>query len=265
VDHEQIIYATRSLTPGRSIVNNVLLNGDDIVKGASVSYGFDGNNPFRTEIAFTDGERNFNTTFQDFPTNSANWGTAGRFEFKLMGNWIDYTQFTSLHNKAPLLVLGSGFDYTQAGNTGAFTHVADVQYTLPSGLTLYGAYLGRYVTNNAGNPTTNGGATGDGPTADTYDASVRVMVAYLIDEHWEPFSRLEWINFDSSELSPGTEHEVYDVTLGFNYYLYGHRAKFSAAATYLPNGSPVTSTIDDILASQGGNEIILQAQFQLIF
>jgi len=94
VDHEQIIFATKSLTPGRSIVNNVLLNGDDIVKGASVSYGFDGNNPFRTEIAITSGERNFDTTFQEFPTNTANWGAAGRFEFKLMGDWHDYSQFT---------------------------------------------------------------------------------------------------------------------------------------------------------------------------
>src|SRR2546421_8421609 len=78
VDHEQITFATRSLTPGRSIVNNVLLNGDDIVKGASLSYGFDGNEPFRAEVAITSGERNFNTNFQQFPTNGASFGAAGR-------------------------------------------------------------------------------------------------------------------------------------------------------------------------------------------
>ena len=265
VDHEQIIYATKSLTPGRSIVNNVLLNGDDIVKGASVSYGYDGNNPFRTEIAITSGERNFDTTFQQFPTNTANWGAAGRFEFKVMGDWHDYSQFTALNNKEPLLVLGAGFDYTEAGDTGAFTHVADVQYTLPDGLSLYASYLGRYVHNNGGNPATNGGFTGTGRSASTYDASVRFMAAYLIQEHWEPFARFEWIDFDSRELTTGTQHVVYDMTLGFNYYFYGHRAKFTGAATYLPNGSPVSSTIDDVLASHGGNQFILQAQFQLIF
>ena len=63
-----------SLTPGRSIVNNVLLNGDDIVKAVSLSYGYDGNDPFRAELAFTSGERNFDTNFQQFPTNGANWG-----------------------------------------------------------------------------------------------------------------------------------------------------------------------------------------------
>jgi hypothetical protein len=186
VDHEQIMFATKTLTPGRSIVNNVLLNGDDIVKGASISYGYDGDNPFRTELAFTSGERNFDTNFEDFPTNSANWGAAGRFEYKLFGDWNDYNQFTGLNNKQPLLVLGAGLDYTEAGAAGALTHVADVQYTLPNGLSLYGAYLGRYVRDNGGSPTTNGTLTSLGPTFDTYDASARVMAAYLIKEHWEP-------------------------------------------------------------------------------
>jgi len=265
VDHEQILFATKSLTPGRSIVNNVLLNGDDIVKGAMLSYGYDGNNPFRTEVAFTGGERNFDTDFQGFPTNPASWGAAARFEYKLMGQWNDYTQFTGLNNKQPLLVLGAGLDYTEAGDTGGLTHVADVQYTLPNGLSLYGAYLGRYVRNNAGNPTTNGGFTGPGPSFDTYDASVRVMAAYLIQEHWEPFARFEWIDFDKRELSTGTDNVVYDATLGMNYYFYGHRAKFTGDVTYLPNGSPVSSTIDDLLASQRGNEVIAQLQFQFIF
>lgn len=79
VDHEQIMFATKTLTPGRSIVNNVLLNGDDIVKGASVSYGYDGNNPFRSELAFTSGERNFDTNFEEFPTNAAS-GRAFRIQ-----------------------------------------------------------------------------------------------------------------------------------------------------------------------------------------
>ncbi len=265
VDHEQIVFATKSLTPGRSIVNNVLLNGDNIVKGASLSYGYDGNYPFRTEVAFTSGERNFDTDFEQFPTNSANWGAAARFEYKLFGDWIDYNQFTGLNNKEPLLVLGGGLDYTEAGATGGLTHVADIQYTLPNGLTLYGAYLGRYVRDNGGPPTTDGGFTGSGPSFDTYDASVRLMAAYLIQEHWEPFVRFEWIDFDRRELPTGTDNTVYDATFGFNYYFYGHRAKLSADATYLPNGSPVSSTIDDLLASQRGNEVIGQVQFQFIF
>jgi phosphate-selective porin OprO and OprP len=265
VDHEQILYATKSLTPGRSIVNNVLLNGDNIVKGASLSYGYDGDYPLRAQIAFTGGERNFDTTFQQFPTNPANYGAAGRVEYKVMGDWNDYTQFTGLNNKEPLLVVGGGIDYTEGGDTGGLTHVVDIQYTQPNGLTLYGAYLGRYVRNNGGSPLTDGTSTGKGPFFDTYDASVRLMAAYLIQQHWEPFVRLEWIDFDSRELAAGTDNVLYDATFGLNYYFYGHRAKLSADVTYLPNGSPITSTIDDLLASQGGNEVIVQVQMQFIF
>jgi hypothetical protein len=265
-DHEQIMFGTRTLTPERSIVNNVFANGDGVVKGASVSYGFDSDSFFRTEVAFTDGMRNFNTTFQDWPTNPANWGAAGRFEFKLMGNWDDYAQFTTLGNKKTLLVLGAGVDYTEAGDTGALMHVVDAQFGMPNGLTLYGAYLGRYTRNNGGPIGTNGGATGNAPTHDTYDATLRLLAGYLINQHWEPFARYEYIHVDGSEVPAGSPHTVIqDITVGFNYYIFSHRAKFSAAASYLPDGSPVANTLGDLLVTpKGGNEVIIQAQFQLI-
>ena len=72
-------------------MNNLLLNGDNVVKGASAEYGFDTDSTLRAAAAFTSGMRNFNTNFQPFPTNAANWGTSGRVEWKLFGNWKDYT------------------------------------------------------------------------------------------------------------------------------------------------------------------------------
>ena len=265
-DHEQIMFGTRTLTPERSIVNNVFANGDGIVKGASVSYGYDSDSFFRTEIAITDGARNINTTFQDWPTNPANWGAAGRFEFKLLGKWDDYAQFTALGNKQTLLVVGAGADYTEAGDTGALMHVVDVQFDVPNGLSLYAAYLGRYTRHNGGAIGTNGGTTGTAATHNTYDSTFRLLAGYLIAQHWEPFARYEYIHVDPSEIPSGYPHTViHDITVGFNYYIFAHRAKFSAAASYLPNGSPVANTLGDLLVSpKGGNELIIQAQFQLI-
>ena len=265
VDHEQLLFATRSLTPDRSIVNNVILNGDDIVKGASISYGYDTPSDWRTEVAVTSGERNFDTDFQPYPINNADWGVAGRFEWKFMGNWEDYTQFTSLADKNPLLVVGGGADYTETGAAGSLTHVVDAQFNLPHGLSLYGAYLGRYTRHNAGSPTTNGQGSSPNATAmNTYDPTVRLMAGYLIDDHWEPFVRYEYLHFDRHEIAAGTGPTVNDFTLGFNYYFHGHRAKVTAGATYLPNGSPVSNTLGDLLTSHKGEEIIIQAQFQLI-
>jgi len=264
-DHEEIIFGTRTLTPERSIVNNVFVNGDGVVKGASVAYGYDTNAPIRSEVAFTGGERNFNTTFQTFPTNSANWGVAGRVEWKLAGKWEDYTQFTALGDKQPLLVMGAGADYTEAGDTGALMHVVDAQLNTPSGLSVYAAYLGRYTRHNGGAPGTNGGLSGAGPTANTYDSTFRLMAGYLIDQRLEPFARYEYLHFNKFELPASATHTVlHDFTVGFNYYILSHRAKFSAAASYLPNGSPVANTLGDLLVAPGGNQVIIQAQFQLV-
>jgi len=162
-------------------------------------------------------------------------------------------------------VLGAGADYTEAGDAGALMHVVDAQLDTPGGLSLYAAYLGRYTRHNGGAAGTNGGLSGGGPTANTYDSTFRVMAGYVIGRHLEPFARYEYLHFSGFELPATAAHTViHDVTIGFNYYLMGHRAKFSAAASYLPNGSPVANTLGDLLVTPGGSEVIVQAQFQLI-
>lgn len=269
-DHEQILFATRSLTPERSIVNNVVANGDAIVKGVTFSYGFDTPStdalpsPVRFEAGYTGGMRNTDTNLVGFPTNPANWGAAGRVDFKLFGRWLDYTQFTAMGDKEPLLVAGVGADYTEAGITRQFYHVADVQFDLPNSLSFYAAYLGRYTTSNAGAPGTNGAHTTPGVYPDTYDSTLRAQVGYLISNHFEPFARYEYLHFSNIELPHGSAHDtIQDMTLGFNYYFVGHRAKITAAASYLPDGSPIANTQSDLLANRR-NEVIIQAQFQLM-
>lgn len=269
-DHEQILFGTRSLTPERSIVNNVLANGDGIVKGVTFSYGFDAPttdapaSPVRFEGGYTGGMRNTDTSFIGYGTNPANWGAAGRLDFKLFGRWLDYTQFTAMGDKDPLLVAGIGADYTEAGVTREFSHVADVQFDLPNSLSIYAAYLGRYTTSNDGAPGTNGAHTTPGVYPDTYDSTIRAQVGYLIGGHFEPFARYEYLHFADIELARTAAHDtIQDMTLGFNYYLVGHRAKFSCAASYLPDGSPIANTQSDLLANRH-NEVIIQAQFQLM-
>lgn len=269
-DHEQILFGTRSLTPERSIVNNVLANGDNIVKGVTFSYGFDRPNadadysPIRVEAGYTNGMRNTDTSFLGYPTNTATWGAAGRVDFKLFGRWTDYTQFTALDDKEPLLVVGAGADFTQAGITNQFSHVVDVQFDTPNALSVYAAYLGRYTTSNAGAPGTNGAHTTPGVYPDTYDSTLRVQAGYLIGGHLEPFGRYEYLHFSNIELAKGSRHdEIQDITAGFNYYFLGHRAKISCAASYLPDGSPIANTQSDLLVS-GRNQVIVQAQFQLM-
>jgi hypothetical protein len=265
LDHEQIMFATKTMTPERSIVNNVLLNGDDIVKGIMFSYNYDQDSVYRQLFAVTSGERNFDTDFEDYPVNPASWGLATRADFKVFGNWKDYAQFSSLGDTEPLLVFGGGLDYTEAGSTADLTQVLDVQYNLPCGFGLYAAYLGRYTRNNHGPLGSDGGAT---PTstinADTYDTTVRFMASQLIGKHLEPFFRYEYIQFAPIEVPPGLNSTLNDITIGANYYFYGQRLKFSGAASYLPNGSPVANQLGDLLISHRGTEWIVQLQLQLM-
>ena len=261
LDHEQIIVGSRLFAADRSLADDVLAAGEGTVQGVSLGYA---RGPVRAEFAVSDGLRSANTNFQDFPTTAGDWGVAGRVEYKVTGSWEDYRDFTALGDAEPLLVFGAGADYTEAGDTGSLVHVADVDYEGPSGLSLYAAYLGRYVRHNGQPPGSNGGATGTGPTADTYDATFRAQAGYVIDGRWEPFVRYEYLYFDPAGLPATVSHSpVHALTAGVNYYLYRHRAKFTADMVYLPNGSPVADDGAGILANRGEPELLFRAQFQL--
>ena len=55
-----------------------------------------------------------------------------------------------------------------------------------------------------------------------------------------------------------------DISLGFNYYFYGHNLKFTGLATYLPTGIPINDDSSDVLISNRHAEIVLLTQLQLL-
>lgn len=246
LDHEGQTSGARAVAVERSLTVDLLAAGDAFSKGVSLFY--DAGGPVRFELAFTDGIGSANQNFQDFPTNSANWGTAGRVEYKFFGDWGAYGDATALGNKEDLLVAGAGYDYTEAGSSAAFRHVGDVQYeTGPVGL--YAAYLGRY---NKDNPLAGG--------SDTYDWSVRLQAAYLFDSQWEAFVRYDYIRFGG--LPVGADPNVHEAAVGFNRYLHGMQARFTFDAVYLPNGSPFSDDASGVLGNRGGSQFLVRGQFQ---
>ncbi len=258
LDHEQIVSSKYQLAVERTLIADVFVNGDDYVQGVSLIID-DGTSPLRAEMAFTDGIRSQNQNFQDFPSTTsgnsptADWGAAGRVEYKLMGDWKDYEHFTAMGTKRDLFVLGAGADYTEVGHTGILTHVADAQYSMPGGLSLFGAFLGRYTARNA--------AAGD---SDTYDCTMRFFASYLFNPKLEGYAQYQYIHFDSATMPAGTDNLVHDITVGVNYYLQGQSAKITLDASYLPNGSPVSDDGSGVLSNNGKNEVVIRAQFQLL-
>ena len=251
LDHEQLASSKVFPAIDRTFTNDQFANAEGFVKG--VSFIFDPDKAVRSEVAFTDGLRNFNTNFQDYPTNPTNWGAAGRVEFKPFGAWKDYEQITAYGVKQNTLVFGAGADYTETGHQSALVHVVDAQLQTKGGLSLYAAYLGRYTHNSIA-------AKG----ADTYDPTVRFQLAWAFDKHWEPYGRYEYVHFDSREFAAGTQTNVQVITAGVNYYLYGQSFKVSADLQYLPNGSPVNDDGIGVLASNGHTELVGRLQFQLL-
>jgi hypothetical protein len=261
--HEQIASSKYQLSVERSYLTDIFANGDAFVQAATLIY--DNGGALRAEGGITDGLRSANTNFQDFPTNTADWGAVARVEYKVFGNWKDYDRMTAFGDKESVLVIGAGADYTEAGDTGQLTHAVDIMYKTPNQLAVYGGYLGRYNRHNQGSPGSNGGSTAATPIANTYDYGFEGQLSYQIDQHWEPYIRYEYIQFDGDGLPAGSTTTVHEISAGFNYYLHGHAAKFTADVVYLPNGAPVSDDGSGVLSTgKDKNELLLRAQFQLL-
>ncbi|HEX8524070.1 MAG TPA: porin [Tepidisphaeraceae bacterium] len=255
--HESLAWWDRQLAAERSYPVVVFTGGDNYVQGVAALYT---QGPFRVNAAFHDGANQYNTDFQDFPTNGADYGFATRAEYKVLGDWTDYVEFNAVGLKQDLMVVGAAIDYTEAGDTGTLLHTADAQYTLVNGWTFYGAYIARAYQNA---PASSGTGAPVAATFDGYDWAIEAEAGYKFDQHWEPFARYTFTNFDQDRV--GTlENEVHEITVGVNYFWYNESARFTVDATWLPNGAPISQGGTGILANDGSNEFVLRAQFQLV-
>lgn len=242
--HEELVSSRRQLAVERSLVNETL--SAERVQGVALRYGGK-KTPLHWAAMFHDGADSTNTNFRDSPTNPANFGLATRAEYKLLGKWGDYRDFTASGTKEDLLVVGAGADWTQ-GDLDEFRGTIDLQWENPAGLGVYAAVLGNYTPADVED--TN------------FDWGALVQAGYLLDSRWEVFTRLGLLRTQDTPGDPFPE-----LTAGFNYYLTTggdlHHLKFTLDLTYLPDGAPSDETDASILESEE-EELLLRAQFQLI-
>jgi hypothetical protein len=248
--HEQMVSAKTQLAADRSLMNEILASGETYVQGAALIYE---KGPMNAVAAFHDGYNNRNSNFQDFPTNSFNFGATGRVEYSLLSdNFKGYNDFSAMGNTGLLLVLGAATSWSQSDRDLIY-HTMDAQWENDMGWGAYGAFVGRYTR---GVPT-----VGD---SERYDWGFVAQVGYLITPKWEVFGRYDYVYFDSASLPAGTERQVHEITTGVNYFMHGQAAKFTLDIGYLPNGCPVNADGMGILANDGNDEIVLRGQFQLL-
>lgn len=277
VAHEWLVNDGRQLAVDRSLVDGLLGGGYvGYTQGVTLIYGgYEKNNPLMVEAGYTDGAAQINTDFtgrgnplpSPEPTvpvvgtpggHSFDWGIAGRLEYKVMGNWADYADFTAKDTAADLLVFGIGGDWSQGGDGDSFVATIDGQYENAMGLGVYAAGFYRRL---------EGELVGGGESDD--DLGLLLQAGYMLGKSWEIFGRYDIVTLGRDAAVGSDEDTFQEFTLGVNYYLgkdgsAKHRAKVTVDLTYLPNGSPAVAPGLDVLdANDAQEEWMLRGQFQL--
>ena len=271
--HERNLSEANLMTVDRSLIESFLAGGQGSrIQGGALSYDQD---RVRAQVVAHDGFNTQNTKFFDSGGDGGgvggeagvtptNFGFSGRAEYMLIGNrstqfnpFNEYEQFSSLHAKQEILVVGAGADYTQGGDNSLLTHSADIQYNAVCGFSAYAAYLGTYRALH----TNQGVAPGY-----YYDNGFLIQAAYLIDQQVEPFVRYDWTHFDPSStraVAGLNSHLLQELTAGVNYYIYGQKLKLTLDGSWLPNGSPADADALGVLRDSGRYEFVLRTQLQL--
>jgi hypothetical protein len=283
VYHERMISEVNLLAVDRSLVESFFGGGNTSrVQGVSLMY--DDGGQFRGQVALTDGYNSINTKFYDVASTSTpplaaagitppTYGTAGRAEYALIGdhtsNFNPYKEydggFTALGDTHDILVVGGGYDFTQAGRNYGLFHTIDAQYDSTSGLSLYGAYLGSYrdlptkQAAVASAPITNIVVT----KGHYYDPGFLVQAGYLVTPKIEPFVRYDYTYLQGGSVATLVKDSVQEVTAGANYYIDKQHLKFTVDGSWLPEGAPVDQDALGILADNGHQEFVLRIQFQI--
>ncbi|HEX2973293.1 MAG TPA: hypothetical protein VHP11_13240, partial [Tepidisphaeraceae bacterium] len=270
VYQEETVSSKRQLAAERSVMNELLMGGCfDRVQGVAVLYG-DLETPLHAEGSFHDGAASFNTPFYDTETDSsanAHFGMTGRLDWKVMGGWKDYRDFSARDTKEDLLVLGAGTDWTQGDffndvdlveSGDRFFSALDAQWELAGPkVGMYAALTSDYTRFN------------DGSADDRLNWGALVQAGWAVSRQWELFARYDLVKLDDAFLTARSEDLVQEITTGVSYYLgrdgsAGPRAKVTVDVGYLPDGSPVAIPNIGIPAASENDVVYLRAQLQLV-
>ena len=274
--HEETTSSKRLLAVDRSLMNEVLAGGiTDWVQGVALIFddGPEGS-PLRAEVGYSDGWNTDNTPFTEaggsafYGMTNPDWGAFARVEYLATGTWKQYDDFTAMGNDRVgenLLVLGGGATYSENGE-GEFggdglLYTADVQFETGR-LGLYGAYVGAYAHRDT-----------PGGEGSTHDMGLLFQAGYMLSKKWEVFGRWDGTMLDDARFAAADDDEdvadaedtFHELTVGLNYYIRGHAAKFTIDGVWLPNGTPNEQSGLGILDPDGDDDqFAIRTQFQLL-
>lgn len=205
-----------------------------------------------------------NSKNRDFHADRTDIALTTRGELLLAGDWKQFKDFASWPGDDFGLMIGGAFDY-ELGETGDVIDQPDVlEYTADlsaefGGWNVFAAFVGQHIS------------SGGLPGADQFGLLVQAG-AFVIQDKMDVFARYEYLDLDGlfynnriGTMRPTAHDEISLLTIGTNYYFKTHSAKFSLDTVWVLDPLPDGDTGAGLLASPGDDQVVLRAQFQLMF
>lgn len=278
-NREELVGSQYQLAVERSLVNEVMNIGRS--QGLELMYK---TNSMRWNLAISDGGNDqllgpneqgtgggfaIGTTPANTPALSegVDWAVSSRLEYLVAGRWEQFRDFTSPaeDDYGVLIGIAGHSQENEHGTPGA----SEVwwTWTADASLEFGGANLFFSLTHHNADTKT--------PIAGVLDYyGVVAQGGFYILPKTELYGRFEYATVDSSVASFGTPKDLYLGTVGVNYYLDGHDAKFTVdggvAFSEVQGMSspvfwarPITGFRGDV--TDADPQVVFRTQFQMLF
>lgn len=245
------------LAAGRSITQQAFNHG----RSQAVALIYTGAD-FMGALVYSDGAGSANTDFTS--TAEADWSLSSRLGWKIAGDWSAFDDFTSFRGSKFAGMLGGAVHYQGSANSAALTDVDNkiLLYTVDAqfegdGWNAFGAFIGRNIELRS-----------MGSDSDLDDFGLVVQAGFFLSDKDELFGRYDVVIPDSDRA--GDPDSFSTLTVGYNHYFARHAAKFTADVQYAfdaitDTAAVPTDTETGLLGDSDSGEIVLRAQFQLLF
>lgn len=230
--------------------------------------------PRFTQRDMKDGDPNSGSQAADrnttklFDQDASDFSFTARINWLAAGTWKQAKDFSSWPEEDMAMLVGGALHY-ETGETGdAFLNNNFTSWTVDASIESQGwsafvALIGQSMD-----------LANSAPLAfneyDLWGLVFQGSYNMSVGDHFlEPFVRWEHLDFDDllTDAAIQDQDEVDLLTLGTNYYLGGHNAKFSVDLILALDSIPFSSSSVHLLSDAFGedNQTVLRAQFQLLF
>lgn len=271
---EEYLSSTTQLAVERTFVNDTFTIGR--TQGVQIGWQAD---EFKATAAFTDGAGATNSEFFSARRTTASgllnrsgqgesdYALTGRVEWKPAGKWSQFSDFTSPAGSEFALMLGAaGHVEGGDGSSSAFSGGTYVYASWTADLSVEGDGWNLYAAAVGGHSDFHDTAAGD---VSNDDYGFFVQGGFMIpDTQLEPFARHE-VLFADPDRTGAEGYDAYNaLTVGCNWYLYGHAAKFTVDTVWRMNEADPFATgrsAFGILGDDNPGEVVVRIQWQLLF